>query len=385
MINRYIKELAELEDISSLRKVSDIKKEGKYIFVEGKRLLNLSSNDYLGLAENKDIVRDFLKTGEYSFGSASARLLTGTSSVYKELEVLLSCLFNKDSALLFNSGYHANVGIMSSLLSKRDVVFSDKLNHASMIDGIRLSESKFYRYKHLDYNHLEELLIKHRQDYDIAYIATESVFSMDGDCADIKRLVEIKKKYNAILIVDEAHAFGVLGPTGLGLIEQEGLLDQVDLIVATFGKAIASMGAFVVGSDVIVKYLVNKARSFIFSTSLPEVNIAFSQYVIENILPNTKNTRKELLKMAQFLRTDLEKIGLNTFGCSHIIPVIIGGNEEAVSLCNSLQESEFYLLPIRHPTVAKNTARIRVSLRADLKVNEIKDLPSLILKNIRKN
>ena len=204
MFERYNKELQELKDNFCNRKLISLKKSGKYIFEDNKKYLNLSSNDYLGIAEDRKILKNFLKIADFSMGSASSRLLTGSSYVYAKLECLLAALYRKDKALIFNSGYHANTGIMSALLSKRDVVFCDKLNHASILDGIKLSEAKMFRYKHLDYEHLEELLQKNRNEYDTAIIVTESLFSMDGDIADLNKLVEIKKKYNAILVVDEA-------------------------------------------------------------------------------------------------------------------------------------------------------------------------------------
>lgn len=378
MYNKFSQELIELNKSFSKRFVSDIQKKDKYVFLNGEKYLNLSSNDYLGLAENKDIVKEFLKDNTYSFGSASSRLLTGTNSVYKELEDLLASIYKKDRAMLFNSGYHANIGIISSLVGKNDVVFSDKLNHASIIDGMKLSDSNFYRYKHLDYDHLESLLVKHRENFETAIIVTESIFSMDGDCADLDKLVELKKKYNAILIVDEAHAFGLYGDNALGVCEEQDCIKDIDLIVATFGKSVASMGAFCVGNDILIDYLINKARSFIFSTALPEINVAFSKYIIENVIPNTKEIRSNLLNMADSLRAQIVKDGLTTAGSSHIVPVVIGENEQTLEICKNLQSNAFYVLPIRYPTVPHNTARIRLSLRADISLEEIKNIPDLI-------
>ncbi len=378
MYEKFQEKLNKLEELSCKRFVQDIKKQGKYIIKDDKKLLNLSSNDYLGIAENFDIINDFLKTSNYSLGSASSRLLTGTSPIYKDLEKTLCNIFHKESALIFNSGYHANIGIMSSLADNKDVIFSDKLNHASMVDGMQLSGSTFHRYKHLDYEHLEFLLDKYRNKYETAIIASESVFSMDGDTADLKKLVDLKKKYNAILIVDEAHSFGVFGDKALGLAEEENLLDEIDLIVATFGKSIGSTGAFVVGNKILIEYLTNKARSFIFSTALPELNIAYSKYVIENILPKTKESRIKLLKTAEIFRKDLVLQGFQTAGSSHIVPIIIGSNAETIEKCSILQENGFFVLPIRHPTVPEGTARIRISLRTDIDYNEIEKISKLL-------
>lgn len=378
LFDRYKTELKELHDNACSRKLCSFKKSGKYLFEDNKKYLNLSSNDYLGIAEDEDINEKFFKFADFAMGAASSRLLTGSSYVYAKLECLLAAILRKDKALIYNSGYHANVGIMSTLLTKKDVVFCDKLNHASIIDGIKLSEAKMFRYKHLDYDHLEELLAKHRGEYENAIIVTESLFSMDGDIADLNRLVELKKKYKTLLIVDEAHAFGVFGEKGLGISEEQGCLGDIDLYAATFGKAIGSVGAFCAGHDVLINYLINKSRPLIFSTALPEINVAFSYCMITEIIPNLKRERKELLLTAQKLRQSLLENGLETMGESHIVPVILGDNETAVKVSKELIKNGYYLLPIRHPTVAKGSSRVRISLRADISYDEIADIPRII-------
>ena len=327
MFERYKEELSELKQNYCERKLISLKKAGKYIFEDNKKYLNLSSNDYLGIAENRRILKNFFKIADFSMGSASSRLLTGSSYVYAKLECLLAAMYRKDKALIFNSGYHANTGIMSALLSKKDVVFCDKLNHASILDGIKLSDAKMFRYKHLDYEHLEELLQKNRNDYDTAVIVTESLFSMDGDIADLNKLIELKRKYNAMLVVDEAHAFGVYGNKGLGFSEEQNCIQDIDLIVGTFGKAIGSMGAFCTGNEILINYLINKCRPLIFSTAIPEINVAFSYYVITEVIPNLKQERKELIKTSDKLREKLVSVGLLTAGKSHIVPVILGENQ----------------------------------------------------------
>lgn len=384
MYKRYQSELQNLKELSSKRFLRSLHKDGKYIIDQDKKLLNLSSNDYLGIAENQSVVKDFLKQADFSLGSASSRLLTGGTSIYQELELLLASQYSKDKALLFNSGYHANVGIMSALLTKKDVVFCDKLNHASILDGIKLSESKMFRYNHLDYQHLEELLKKHREEYETAIIVSESLFSMDGDIADIKKLVELKEKYKAILVIDEAHAYGVFGKKGLGIAEEQDSVDKVDIIVATLGKAIGSMGAFCVGDAIVIDYLINKCRSLIFSTALPEINVAYSYYVIKNILPNMAEKRLELLKTAQSLREKLRLSGLKTMGASHIVPVVIGENGITVAVSDELIKKGYYLLPIRHPTVAKGSSRVRISLRADVHYDEVQEIPEIIKETVDK-
>lgn len=369
MQENYSEILGHLKANSHFRNIKNFDaKDEKYIFYNGQKLVNLSSNNYLGFADNKKITEDFLNEvgNKYSFGSASARLLTGTLPVYKELEDLISQLFRKEKTLLFNSGYHANVGINSCIAGKGDVIFSDKLNHASIIDGMRLSEGKFFRFPHKNMEALEKLLTRERKNFNNAIIVSESVFSMDGDIADIEKLVELKEKFNCILVLDEAHAFGVFGQNGLGVTEKLGITDKVDLIVGTFGKAIGSMGAFATGSQTLVDYLTNKARSFIFSTALPPINIAFSKWIIENKLPQTLEKRQRMLSIGQ-------KAGSE----SHIIPVIIGGNKETVDTCEILFHNGFFTLPIRPPTVPEGTSRLRLSLTTDITEKELFDAISL--------
>ena len=369
MQENYSEILDHLKANSHFRNIKNFDaKDEKYIFYNGQKLVNLSSNNYLGFADNKKITEDFLNEvgDKYSFGSASARLLTGTLPVYKELEDLISQLFRKEKTLLFNSGYHANVGINSCIVGKGDVIFSDKLNHASIIDGMRLSEGKFFRFPHKNMEALEKLLTRERKNFNNAIIVSESVFSMDGDIADIEKLVELKEKFNCILVLDEAHAFGVFGQNGLGVTEKLGITDKVDLIVGTFGKAIGSMGAFATGSQTLVDYLTNKARSFIFSTALPPINIAFSKWIIENKLPQTLEKRQRMLSIGQ-------KAGSE----SHIIPVIIGGNKETVDTCEILFHNGFFTLPIRPPTVPEGTSRLRLSLTTDITEKELFDAISL--------
>lgn len=363
MYEDYEKILDELKHHSHFRDLKNFeKKDEKYIYFRGKKLLNLSSNNYLNFADNKKITQEFLDFAgnKYSFGSASARLLTGTLPVYKELEELLSNLYNKDATLLYNSGYHANVGISSAINQKGDVIFSDKLNHASIIDGMRLSDGKFFRFPHNNMEALEKLLERERKNYKNAFIITESVFSMDGDIEDLKRIIKLKKKYNCIMIIDEAHAFGVFGEKGLGVAEELGIIDDVDLIVGTFGKSVGSMGAFVTGSKTMINFLINKSRSFIFSTALPPINIAFTKWIIEKKFPKTKAKRKNMLSIAKKMGSD-----------SHIIPVVIGENKDTVDLCEVLFHNGYFTLPIRPPTVPVGTSRLRLSLTADIQEKDL--------------
>ena len=369
MYELYSDILKTLDDSSHLRSVKSFsKKDEKYVYFGEKRLLNLSSNNYLGIADNRRITEEFMKFigGKYSFGSASARLLTGNLPVYKDLENLLAKLYNKESALIFNSGYHANVGITSALAQKGDVIFSDKLNHASIIDGMKLSQGKFFRYQHNNMQSLEQLLIRERENYENAIIITESVFSMDGDIADLAKIVELKKKYNCILAVDEAHAFGVFGKTGLGIAEHLNLTGEIDLLIGTFGKAVGSVGAFVVGDKTLIDFLINKSRPFIFSTALPPINIAYTKWVIENKLPDTFEKREKMLALAQKFNSP-----------SHIVPVIIGENAKTVEMCEILYQNGYFTLPIRPPAVPEGTSRIRISLTTEITEKDLENLCSI--------
>ncbi len=380
MYKNYSEILSALKSDTHHRVIKDITfKDGKFLVFEGKRLLNLSSNNYLGIADNPQITSEFYESGggEFSFGSASARLLTGNLPIYNELEHLLSELYGREAALLFNSGYHANVGINSALVGNGDVIFSDKLNHASIIDGMRLGEAKFFRYPHNDVERLEELLIKQRNNFDKAIIVTESIFSMDGDCAPLQKLVELKEKYDCLLVVDEAHSFGVWGDKGLGVCEHLGLIDKVDLIIGTFGKAIGSVGAFVVGDEVLIDYLINKARSFIFSTSLPPINVAFSMWVLQHCLEDTREKRYKMLKLGQKLNKELNGVDGHL---SHIVPVIIGDNKTTCDVCDKLYQNGYFTLPIRPPSVPVGTSRIRLSLTTDINYRDLEKLVEILKK-----
>ncbi len=383
-MNFYEQELTKLKQEDCLRKISNISyKEDKYIIVNGKKYINLSSNDYLGLSTNKDIIQEFIETNknnnEFLFSSASARLLTGTSSIYSKLENNLAKLFNKEACLLYNTGYQCNLGTISSLVQKGDVIFCDKLNHASIIAGMKLSQTDFYRYKHLDYQHLETLLQKHRTKYKKAVIISESVFSMDGDIADIKKLVELKNKYDCILIIDEAHAFGVFGKNLCGISETVNVSNDVDIITATLGKAFASVGAFCVANKTYIDYFVNKSGSFIFSTALAPVNVMWTSWLIENKINLIKEKEQKLNTLFKHVHEYIKDNGQ-----SQIIPVIIGQNKQTVEIANKLQDEGFFVLPVRVPTVPPNTARLRLSLTADITFEEMKTFFEIIKEQLQR-
>ncbi len=376
-------ELKLLKENNMFRHISPIEqKEGEYAVINGKKLINFSSNDYLGLSTNKALVEEFctqfLNSPEFCFSSASARLLSGTSQIYNKLETTVANLFHKDSALVFNTGYQCNLGVVSTLAGKGDVVFCDKLNHASIIDGMRLSEGTFYRYKHLDYENLEELLKKHRDKYNRAIIISESVFSMDGDVADIDKLIELKKKYNSLLMIDEAHAFGAIDDNCAGMSNYR----DVDLITATFGKALSSFGAFVVANKSIIEYLTNKARSFIFSTSIPPVNIMWTNWLLTEKKDVVEQQREKLSKLVIQIHKYLAEIGLDTISETQIIPIVMKSPDKAEKIAQQLWEYGYFVLPIRPPSVPIGTSRLRLSLTANMKFEQVKRLFDVIKNEI---
>lgn len=375
-LNFYIEKLNSIKEKNSTRTVKDIIQNGKYIILNNKKLLNLSSNDYLGISADDNIKDNFLSSYKGKIQNPSARLLSGTNKIYLKLEDLIKTILNKESCLLFNSGYHANVGIYSSLLNKDDVVFIDKLNHASIIDGVRLSGAKLIPYNHCDYTDLEEKLKKYRNNFKNSIISSESLFSMDGDFADINKLAVLKEKYNSLLIIDEAHAFGVYG-NGTCYSKETGAINEVDLIMGTFGKAIGSYGAFAAGNKVLVDYLTNCARSFIFSTTFPEISAAFSMYALENYILKG-DLQKKLFDITNYTHTKFKS--LKTLGSSYIIPLVLGENSRAIEKSNELIKNGFFVLPIRYPTVKKNEARIRISLNPKITCEEI-DILCKTIKN----
>lgn len=368
-----------------LRRLPDLAQQGRYIFSSGLKLLNLSSNDYLGLAHDETLKAAFFDSAEIRalpLSSSSSRLLTGGFPVWRDLENLMAERFGREAALLFNSGYHANIGILPALADKQTLILADKLVHASLIDGIRLAGCDYLRYRHNDYAQLETLLEQRAADYRCVIIVTESLFSMDGDTADLPRLVALKRRFDHVLLyVDEAHAIGAYGATGLGLAEAQGCLADIDILVGTFGKALASMGAYAVCDGLIKDYLVNHARPLIFSTALPPLNVAWTHFLFQR-LPEMAARRERLADLSRRLRHAVADAFphelLNAPHSSHIIPCILGSNEAAVAQAESWQQQGYYCLPIRPPTVPQGSARVRLSLTADISDEELNGFIGLL-------
>lgn len=337
-------------------------------------MLNLSSNDYLGLAADRELREEFLGTltpDTFMPTASSSRLLTGNFTVCVELEDELARLFGTEAALVFNSGYHANTGILPAISDARTLILADKLVHASLIDGIRLSAAKCIRYRHNDLTQLERLLYEHHAGYRQIVIVTESIFSMDGDRADLTALVKLKQKYNNVLLyVDEAHAFGVCGVRGLGCAEEDNCIRDIDFLVGTFGKAAASAGAYIVCKRVIREYLVNRMRTLIFTTALPPVNIAWTLFIIRRLVA-MQQRREHLARISRVLREALQTQEYSCPSVSHIVPMVIGASADTIRQAVALQRHGFYALPVRPPTVPEGTSRIRFSLTAEVTEEEI--------------
>jgi len=374
-MDAFKQQLEQLSAQNQYRSIPDLVHQGRYIMRENCKMLNMSSNDYLGLASNENLRQSFLQQyGDNfpSFTSSSSRLLTGNFPVYTDLEQLIAQRFQRESVLLFNSGYHANLGILPALTTTKSLILADKLVHASMIDGIRLSQCEFFRYRHNDYEHLKNLLEKNAGKFDRTFIVTESVFSMDGDVVDLNYLVQLKKQFpNTYLYVDEAHAIGVYGKNGLGIAERANVIADIDLLVGTFGKALASMGAYVVCDQILKECLINQMRPLIFSTALPPFNVTWTHFIFER-LPQLSKERTHLEQLSAFLRQEVEHRTQIMPSQTCIVPYILGENEATLAKAKALQEQGYYCLPIRPPTVPKGTSRIRLSLTADMTMDEVK-------------
>lgn len=321
--------------------------------------INLSSNDYLGLRNHPEMIScSKYFVDKYGTGSGASRLITGTGEYHQKLEEELATWLKVESVLLFNSGYQLNSTLIPSIADRDTIIYSDRLNHNSLVQGIIASRATFRRYKHLDYSHLESLLQKDTDTYR-KVIVTESVFSMDGDIANLDILSKLADTYNAILIVDEAHAIGVLGPKGRGIGHTN---ERIDIRIGTFGKAFGSFGAYVAGSSEIISYLINHCGGFIYTTALPPAVIGATHCALD-LLKEMDSEREYLIELSSWFRNELNKEGYNTFGsASHIVPVYVGDEFKALRLSESLKEQGYWVNAIRPPTVEPGTSRLRFTL-----------------------
>ncbi|QIC64850.1 8-amino-7-oxononanoate synthase [Acinetobacter schindleri] len=372
------------------QQLDDLKQQGQYrqfkqgissqpyLQLNGIEMLNLASNDYLGLAANLQLREEFFDLtplAERQMSASSSRLLTGNFPAYEQLETSMAQVFGR-SVLLFNSGYHMNIGILPALADSKTIIIADKLVHASIIDGIRLSNASYVRYRHNDLEHLQQLLVKYQADDNIQRIivVTESIFSMDGDETDLGALVALKQQFDKVMLyVDEAHAIGVRGEHGLGCAEEYQVIDQIDLLVGTFGKALASVGGYLVCHPLIREYLINSMRPLIFSTAQPPICMAWTHFIFQK-MQAMREERQQLGSLARCCHQSIQALGYACPSSSQIVPVIIGDAAKTVAAAEYLQQKGFYVLPVRPPTVPKNTSRLRICLHQQVSPVQLQQL-----------
>ncbi|MBX4259583.1 8-amino-7-oxononanoate synthase [Clostridium estertheticum] len=331
--------------------------------IEGKDFILLGSNNYLGLCDDFRLKKAAIDAiNKYGVGSGGSRLTTGSYDLHKQLEEKIASFKGTEASLVFNTGYMANVGIISALCDGSWVIFSDKLNHASIIDGYRLSGAKLIRYKHCDMNDLLNKINKYKGSNNL--IVTDGVFSMDGDIAPLPDIVKIAKKFNMMTMVDDAHATGILGKNGSGTVSYFGLDNEIDIIMGTLSKAVASEGGYVAGKKDLINYLINSARSFIYSTALSPSTIAVSIKALE-IIEKDEERRVKLLKTSNWFQNQLKVAGFNVMETkTPIIPILIGEVDKAVEFSKILLAKGVYVPAIRPPSVPRGTSRLRISLMA---------------------
>ena len=332
------------------------------LVVDGRELVNFGSNDYLGLAADPRLAAAVAEAAQQEgCGSGASPLITGYAQAHRRLEERLAEFEGTEAALLFSSGFAANTGTVAALVGPGDVVFADRKNHASLLDGCRLSRADVRVYPHCDWQRLDELLAK-AGNYRRRLITTDSLFSMDGDLAPLDRLVEVAERHGAMLLVDEAHATGVFGRTGRGVAEQLGVEDRVDVRVGTLSKALGSVGGFVAGSRSLVEWLVNRARPYIFSTATPSA-VAAAVLVALDIVRGEPERRQRLLARAESLRNELIAQGWKVGNsASQIIPLMVGEPARALELTAALRNRGFFVPAVRPPTVPQGESRLRISL-----------------------
>lgn len=371
--------LEKLNASDNLRVLNETETLQKYIINSNKQYINLSSNDYLGLSSS-DLQRQFIESVDFNahflLSNPSSRLMTGNCPYYSRLEETIANLYQKESALVLSSGFMLNCGALPALTQSSDFIIADKLVHASMIDGMRLCDCEFTRFRHNDVAHLRSILSRTKCDGTI-YVVLESIYSMDGDTAPLHDLVALRKEFNFKIYLDEAHAFGV---HHLGVAEKEGLLSEIDYLVVTMGKAAASSGAFIVLDKLSKEVLVNRMRTLIFSTALPPITLMWSQFVMERI-GDFAERRAHLHRLSKRMASGVEKITGRATPISHIIPIVVGENKRCIELANRLKDSGFWVTAIRYPTVAKDSARLRISLTASLTEDDIENFMIELRKN----
>ena len=360
--------LESIKEKNLYRQLKNSKIKNSHIIINKKSLLNFSSNDYLGLSSQKS---------SRSFQSSS-RLVSGNDESFQVLEKKLAKHKSQHESLIFPTGYMANIGVITTLIQKNDIILSDKLNHASIIDACKMSNGKTVVYKHNDLSDLESKL---RKKNGRKFIITEGVFSMDGDFADLKNIAKIAESNNAILILDDAHGDFVFGSDGKGTPNHFGVSKKIDVYVSSLSKGLGSFGGYIAGQKNIIELTVNKAKSFIYTSALPAPIVDIS---IQRFESDREKHRKNLLKNIKTFHDRLREIGLDIKSKSHIIPIIVGKEKDAMNFSNYLFKNGIFAQAIRYPTVPKDQARIRMSLTAKLEKKQILSCLTILEKSLKK-
>jgi 8-amino-7-oxononanoate synthase len=364
-IDFIAEELQSLRERDRYRQIRWIEESpSPWVRMNGERVLLLCSNNYLGLANDPRLKEEALRAIEkWGCGSGGSRSISGSLAIHRLLEEKLAQFHRCEAALLFNSGYSANLSLLTSLMGEGDAIFSDALNHASIVDGCRLSKASVQIYHHLEMRHLESLL-QENQEKRRKLIVTDGIFSMDGDLAPLSDIVQLAKRYEAFTMVDEAHAIGVFGPNGRGATEDFQLSQEVDIRMGTFGKALGCFGAYVAGNKSLIEFLINRGRVFLYTTAIPP-SVSASVMASLDIVEQEPERRERLWTNVHYLRDGLNHLGFDTLKSeAHIIPVLIGEPEETMEMDRRLLEKRVFVQGIRPPTVPEGQCRLRVTVMA---------------------
>lgn len=382
-ISKYLEDIRESGNFRFLRYIKPL--TSTRILYDSKEFINLCSNSYLSLHTHPDIINAAKEaTDIYGAGTCSSRSISGSIDIYRELENEVASYKEYSSALIFSNGYLANIGIISTITERDDVIFSDELNHSSLIHSIRLSRAKKVIYKHRDIGHLEELIKKEKGRKGNFFVVTETIFSMDGDIAPLKDIYELKKRYELKVIIDDAHGTGVFGEKGTGIEELFGLKGKMDIQMATFGKALGSYGAFVLSNKTVIEYLINRAKTFMYTTALPPPALAASLMALR-IVKHDLTYKDRLWENIGYLRKKLTSAGLDLKdSVGPIIPVVVGDDRDAVKMQDELFKKGIFIQAIRPPTVPKGTSRLRLTVVKDLTKEDLDYAASCIVEAAKK-
>ena len=371
--------MSNIHDMEFLKKkVQELKEQGLYkelvtldgpneaeCSINGKKVINLSSNNYLGFANHPRLKKEAVEAIEkYGAGAGAVRPIIGNMKIHDDLERLLTEFKREEAVLVFQSGFNCNAGVIQAITDKGDLIISDQLNHASIIDGTRLSKADKAVFAHSDMADLEKVLKEKRAKYENVLIITDGVFSMDGDIANLPGIVELAEKYNCLTYVDDAHSSGVLGESGRGTVDHFKLHGRVDIVMGTLSKAIGAIGGYVAGKQVTIEWLKNRGRPFLFSTGLPPAAVGAAIEAVKMLMSSTEYTDK-LWANAKFFKEGLGKLGFNTGNSeTPITPIIIGDETKTLQFSKKLFENGLFSGPIVFPTVPKGTGRVRCMVTA---------------------